>query len=234
MIKTTEDLKREMHETLNAFRMYAVTVETLEQAFEAYLGRLSNEAECAAARLAETAKYSGILSDAYSHQQSLTHAVCVAERESWNQIYDLKGQVRELLAANDNGCRALIDLQNTSRIAGDQIRESNRLLAEARDTVKRHRQSIGQLKNDRNNAQANERRLKAELQKVRKYLSELRKELPGTSAQSSGLSIHKSICGGMAIGSHTDCVHPFQNVRWATRENGANYYKCGLCGEQAK
>lgn len=188
MIKTTEDLKREFYDLLGMVRSHTahtVTMRIFEESLEAYLARLGNDAECSAARLSEALKYSGILSDAYTHQQGLTHAACVAERESWSQIYDLKGQVRELLAANDNGCRALIELQNTSRIAGDQIRESNRLLAEARDTVKRQRQSIGQLKNDRNNAQANERRLKAELQKARKDLSELRKEIPGTSAQIS-------------------------------------------------
>lgn len=156
---------------------------------------------------AEGLKQNGeILRDAYTHQQVMTI------------------EARKCADAERNRAQAF-DFANKS--AGE-------FLQEARAKVKAQRISIGKLKNERDNAMHALKVKTSKLEKALQGLSELRKLQPGTSDQSSGVNIHKSICDGVAIGSHTDCVHPFRNVRWATRENGANYYKCGLCGEQAK
>ena len=227
MTKTTEELKRAMYDqfartvkALQTTHNKNYKLSRLETALEAYLEALRQDARAEELRLTETIRYNAVLSDAYSHQQALTHAACVSERETWTQIHELKAEIKRLQDANDrgnaaslqdqatiqnlknandHGCRVLVQLQEerdelrnklqafefANKSSGEFLQESNRLLKEAREDKKRMRQSIGQLKNDRNNAQANETRLRLDNARLRQELAALRKERVATLAQSS-------------------------------------------------
>jgi len=69
-------------------------------------------------------------------------------------------------------------------------------LQQARAKIKAQRQSIGQLKNERDNARFTEKVRNTQLQKARQELSELRKLAGSTSGQSSGESASCIKCGG--------------------------------------
>lgn len=75
-------------------------------------------------------------------------------------------------------------------------KSAGELLQVANAKVKAQRLSIGQLKNDRNNAIANEVRLKGKLQEARKELLELRKEKSATRTQSESGNAPCITCGG--------------------------------------
>lgn len=91
--------------------------------------------------------------------------------------------------------------------AGKELREANRLLGETHETAKRQRQSIGQLKNDRNNAQANETRLRAVVAELRQKLSEARKSQPAIPTQTESENAVYAPAGRKLDGSQCNHVH---------------------------
>lgn len=204
---TTEELKREMYKAIQYMNLHRLIdsplLASFEDSLEAYLEALRKDATSEGQRLTETIRYNAVLCDAYAHQQGLTRAACVEARQAWDETYELKGKVQSLSDANNRGCNALLKLQEESielrnklqafqfanKSAGEFLQESNRLLAEARGDKKRMRQSIGQLKSDRNNAQANEARLRVDNARLRKELSEARKTIVGTSAQNASQNV---------------------------------------------
>lgn len=220
MTKTTEELKRDVYEKLADFRkIISIGGFTpaefihMENSLEAYLEAMRQEAIAKDVRIDHLERMGDVMRDGYMYQQQLTaQARTEADRER-------------------NRCQAF---EFANKSAGE-------FLAEARAKLKAQRQHFGKLKNERDNyartvkVRTSQRDgLEAQLLEARRELSELRKSLPGTSAQSHGANVHKSICGGLAIGSHAECVHPFRNVRWSAGENGRKGFKCGLCGEEAK
>jgi hypothetical protein len=153
MTKTTEELKREMYRALADFKcrkcvagVIVPTFDELDSALEAYLEALHKDASAESARLTETIRYSAVLSDAYAHQQQLTRAACVSERKAWDEVYELKGQVRD---ANDSGFSVLMDvraerdeLRNKLQAFEFANKSAGELLRDALATVKRQREYI--------------------------------------------------------------------------------------------
>lgn len=156
MTKTTEDLKRNFY---NKF-------EELKKAFQKTFGEQYNlgaiedllEAYLEALRQerVESLKYGNVLVDAYSHQQQLT----IQARNE---------------ADNERNRRQAFEFANQS--AGE-------FLQEARAKLKAQRQSIGQLKNERDNAVHALKVKTSKLEKALQELSELRKSLTATLTQS--------------------------------------------------
>lgn len=168
MTKTTEELKREMYASLTGFTK-AFTIGNfappqfaeLENALEAYLEALRQEADTLIVRLKGENERNVILLNAFRNQQNLTSdARTEADRER-------------------NRCQAF---EFANKSAGE-------FLIEARAKIARQRQSIGQLKNDRNNAQSLAAVNYEKYQKARKELSELRKHLGATRIQNESENV---------------------------------------------
>lgn len=156
MDKTTEELKHEINQTLAFFQKLVdkrvipdSTAELLPKLFGAYVAAIEGDAHAAALRLTETIRYNAVLSDAYTRQQQLTHAACVAEREAWAENHELRNQVRELLEANDNGCRVLMDLRESFDELRNKLqafefanKSAGELLRNAMATIRRQQKFI--------------------------------------------------------------------------------------------
>lgn len=216
MTKTTEELRHEMFDLLGMVKhqtAHAVTMRIFEESLEAYLEALRQERASLSASLTEVQKYSGILSDAYERQKGLTHAACVESRDAWGETYDLKRDVRELREANDNGCRFLIRLQDERDELRNKLQafefanqSAGEFLQQARAKVKAQRQSIGQLKNERDNAQHALKVKTSKLEKAIQELQEARQVIGSTVAQNRRYLISCAKCGGSGrelIGMHT-------------------------------
>lgn len=155
MTKTTEELKREyaraMHDVMHHAR--AIGPNTLarmrefEDAVEEYLEQLRQEMAANSVRLDGENERNKILLDAYRQQQDLT-----------SQARTEADQLRNRLQA----------FEFANKSAGEMLQAAN-------EKIKRQRQSIGQLKNDRNNAQSLAAVNYEKYQKARRELSELRK-----------------------------------------------------------
>jgi len=98
------------------------------------------------------------------------------------------------------------ELRNRLQAFSFANQSAGEFLQQARAKIKAQRQSIGQLKNERDNAEANEARLRKVLSDARKELSELRKSAGGTSGQSSVENSAESILGGV----QRICQHSFR------------------------
>lgn len=210
MTKTTEELKHALYEKLKLSWEFISPhgvggrrMTEFEDSLEDYLEALRKDAMSESQRLTETIRYNAVLSDAYAHQQGLTHAACVEARQAWDETYELKSKVQGLSDANDYGCRVLMklteerdELRNKLQAFEFANKSAGEFLQEARAKVRTQRQSIGQLKNERDNANFREKVQSSKLEKALQELSELRKAVGGTSAQSSQVCIACSKCGG--------------------------------------
>lgn len=210
MTKTTEELKREMydqaremrndpyHDGLNnlCYRLQASKYAKFESALEAYLEALRQEHERLVHINAATQHHSEILSDAYSQQKGLTHAACAEARETYDKLLEAKEIIQRLHVQNEDGYTALKkliaehdDLRNKLQAFEFANKSAGEFLIEAREKIKRQHQSIVQLKNEKHNIQAAANSYQEKYQKARKELSDLRKELPATLAQSSSENV---------------------------------------------
>lgn len=91
---------------------------------------------------------------------------------------DLRNRLQAFEFANKSSDEFLIEAQ-------ELLRSERKVMAHLQAKVKSQRQSIGQLKNDRNNAQALAAVNYQKYQKARQELSDLRKSLMATPAQDS-------------------------------------------------
>lgn len=127
---------------------------------------LPGEIESLIAQLAETQKWNGILSDAYAHQQGLTHAACVSDRESWEQVRELKQEARyheekvakvaELLKVQGEACNCKDDayfrgMYNGLAVALSCLDESRPVFIDAPAVSERQKltEQVEDLRNDR-------------------------------------------------------------------------------------
>lgn len=229
MIKTTEELKHEMYSDLNRIsRMISDgcvpkrVLPVFEDALEAYLERLHNEATSSAARLEEQIKWADICSSAYAHQQQLTHAACVSERETWAENHELKSRIRELEAFNSNGEAASLRDQVTIQ----ELREDRAKLCDERDLMRNRLQALQSA-----NAAAGEeyRAAQALIKRQREIIGELymakatRKVVPGTSSQSSDEKSVVEVLGAF----QRLCQHSWR--RLVAYPGGKDHQECIFC-----
>lgn len=182
MTKTTEELKRDMydlalemrndpyHDCFKSlyYRLSEKNYGKFESALEAYLEALRQESIAKDVRIDHLERMGDVMRDGYMYQQQLT------------------AQARNE-ADSERNRRQAFEFANKS--AGE-------FLQEARAKVKAQRQSIGQLKNERDNAQHALKVKTTKLEKAPQELQELRKVVPGTSAQSSEEGVACVKCGG--------------------------------------
>lgn len=164
MTKTTEELKREMYRSLNDAKLWGCTTQgaeatlhILETRLEDYLEALRQEMAASSARIDGENERNKILLDAYRQQQDLT-----------SQARTEADQLRNKLQA----------FEFANKSAGEMLQAAN-------EKIKRQRQSIGQLKQERNNAEANETRLRVVVADLRQKLQEARKAQSATPTQDS-------------------------------------------------
>lgn len=197
MTKTTEELKHDMYLKFKELDSHALINEKswrlckdFESLMEAYLESLRQEHERLVHVNAATQHHSEILSDAYTHQQGLTHAACTEARETYDQLLESKEIIQRLHDQNEEGYSALTklraehdELRNKLQAFEFANKSAGEFLIAAREKIQRQRQSIGQLKNEKHNIQAAANSYQEKYQKARKELSELRKMVGSTIAQ---------------------------------------------------
>jgi hypothetical protein len=165
MTKATEELKHAMYRELNQITGEA-KFDPFQSALEAYLEALRQESVAKDVRIDHLERMGDVMRDGYLYQQSLTiQARTEADRE--------RNRAQAFEFANKS--------------AGEFLQASQA-------KVKRQRQSIGQLKNDRDNARNLAGANYTKYQKARKELSELRKLVGSTSAQSSSENVAEVKC----------------------------------------
>lgn len=239
MFKTTEELKLETFRLLNLTKKMCLEGVVPEQtltdfglAFEAYLARLDNEAKSNAARLEETQKWSSICSDAYTHQQQLTHAACVSERETWSENHELKSRIRELEATNSQAeesreeLKRMTDLRHCyERLACDYTKKSVEL-TEERDALRNRLQALEHA----NLACGDQLRTAHDLiKRQRGIISDLYRTketfevVPGTSAQSSDEKAIGEVLGAIQM----PCQHSWR--RLVAYPSGKDHQECIFC-----
>ena len=150
MTKTTEELKRAMYQSLKIIRGYthcAPVLNDFEASMESYLERLRQEAIDVDSRLNHASKMFSIVQDAYSRQQDLT-----------SQARTEADQLRNKLQA----------FEFANKSAGEMLQAAN-------EKIKRQRQSIGQLKNERDNAIHLAKVRTTQRDKLAQQLQEMRK-----------------------------------------------------------
>lgn len=152
MTKTTEDLKREMYDRLSALTereegSCLFMARNLEEALEEYLEALRQESVAKDVRIDHLERMGDVMRDGYMYQQKLT------------------AQARNE-AGSERNRRQAFEFANQS--AGE-------FLQEARAKVKTQRQSIGKLKNERDNAVHTLKVKTSKLEKALQELQELRK-----------------------------------------------------------
>jgi len=203
MTKTTEELKREMYFFIKEVNKVIAdqvvphnTMPLLECTLEAYLEALRQEMAAKDVRIDHCERMGKVLQDAYERQQDLT-----------SQARTEADQLRNKLQA----------FEFANKSAGEMLQAAN-------EKIKRQRQSIGQLKNERNNAQSLAAVNYEKYQKARRELSELRKAQCSTSAQShgekflcvtcgnSGTVLGLSQGGGLAFGMNCPACRPAMRV----------------------
>lgn len=169
MTKTTEDLKRAMYEYFEVARSNSARpnlFSLFEKSLEEYLEALRSEKEILTARLQGENERANILLDAYRNQQ--------------RQTIEARTE-----ADSERNRRQAFEFANKS--AGE-------LLIDSRAKVKAQRQSIGKLKNERDNAQHALKVKDSKLQKALEELSEARKLAGATSVQSVEETAPETIC----------------------------------------
>lgn len=182
MAKTTEELKREMYTKLRHCKVWGEQhLQEFEDSFEEYLEALRREAEILKIQVKSEGERGGIILDAYHRQQDLTM------------------QARADADTERNRAQAF---EYANKSAGE-------FLQEARTKIKAQRQSIGQLKNERDNAvhaakvRTSQRDgLEAQLLEARKELTELRKSVSATRIQDSGENAPETKCGAAQVKCH--------------------------------
>lgn len=202
MTKTTEELRREMYGFIGEVKKVVdgqgvprISMPLLESALEEYLERLRLEALALQMRNDQQRK---IIEEA-GGTNDLCHRLI--------KMTDERDQLRNKLQA----------FEFANKSAGEMLQAAN-------EKVKRQRQSIGQLKNERNNAQSLAAVNYEKYQKARRALSELRKAICSTSAQSngekflcatcgdSGIVLGVSQAGGLAFGMNCPACRPAMRV----------------------
>lgn len=159
MTKTTEELKREMYKHwesamrwVSPYSSESSHLHSFESALEAYLEALRQETEA-------LKRQGNIALDAYTHQQTLTmQARSEADRE--------RNRAQAFEFANKS--------------AGEFLQGANNLVKVQREKIDHQRQSIGKLKNERDNAVHALKVKTTKLEKSLQELSEARKFIPGT------------------------------------------------------
>lgn len=162
MTKTAEELKREMYEFLKILRVNSGRpnlADIFESALEAYLEALRKQLNQMAAGSSELLT---AIKTIDQHHRSMTE-----ERDN------LRNRLQAFEFANKSAGEFLIEAQ-------ELLRSEREVIAHLQAKVKRQRQSIGQLKNDRNNAQSLAASHYAKYQKVRQEMAELRKSMMPT------------------------------------------------------
>lgn len=174
MTKTTEELKREMSGRLHLLKHGTETIgqeqdaEKFESALEEYLEALRQEGDSLIVRLQGENERNLILLDAYRQQQTLT-------MQARGEADSYRNKLQAFEFANQS--------------AGE-------FLKEARAKVKAQRQSIGQLKNERDNAKFTLKVRDTQLQKALQELQEARQVIGSTIAQNRRVLISCAKCGG--------------------------------------
>jgi len=225
MTKTTEELKRAMYRQLKNLEIAGFfgkeILDHLGSALEEYLERMRQDAKGEELRLTETIRYNAVLSDAYTWQQQLTHAACVAERDTWADNHELKSQVRELkevrrvlVDSNDAGCRMLMSLREERDELRNKLqafefanKSAGEMLQAANEKIKRQRQSIGQLKNERDNAVHLAKARTTQRDKLAQQLQEARKDKGAASVSDSAGNDPESIMRSV----QRNCQHSFRH-----------------------
>lgn len=188
MTKTTEELKREMYKSLANLKgrieiNYSVKdvqrgADEFENELEDYLEALKKDRELISLTLAGSSLQGKLLLDAYSRQ------------------IDLTSQARTEADRERNRAQAF---EFANKSAGEFLISSQDQLAAANSLIKRQRQSIDQLKRDRNNAQALAAVNYEKYQKARKEASELRKAARAMPVQDSTENASCDKCGGGGV-----------------------------------
>ncbi len=200
MIKTTEELKRDMYnrwKQLNAATSaghvpYA-SLAAFEEAMEAYLERLRVEAELSARLHAEIHERVALLEDGYSAQYQRTKDALADNRDCWNEIYRLTKEKTELRGECEETARLRSDLREMTE-ARESLKFTLDLVRIERDEIQDrllvidHAYHIVQTVND---VAGQELRLSREtIKSYRKCVKRLEKRLkvfknqPATSGQS--------------------------------------------------
>lgn len=155
MTKTTEELKREMYRALANLRVRIeinYSVKDMLRGADEFESEMEDYLEALSQEIAGLKRQGNIALDAYTNQQTLTM------------------QAREEADKERNRAQAF-EFANQS--AGE-------FLIRAQAKVKAQRQSIGKLKNERDNAVHALKVKTTKLEKALQELSEARKSLPGT------------------------------------------------------
>jgi len=157
MTNATEVTKREMYKALKIVNecFASLPIQKLEEALEAHLEELRKELKS---------------------EKTLANRKCEQVCDLTEEHDELRNKLQAFEFANKSSGEFLIEAQ-------ELLRSEREVMAHLQAKVKSQRQSIGQLKNDRNNAQALAAVNYQKYQKARQELSELRKSLSGTSAQ---------------------------------------------------
>lgn len=207
MTKTTEDLKRALYEYFEVARSNSARpnlFSLFEKSFEEYLEALRSEKEILTARLQGENERANILLDAYRNQQ--------------RQTIEARTE-----ADGERNRRQAFEFANKS--AGE-------LLIDSRAKVKAQRQSIGKLKNERDNAlhtlkvRTMQRDVfESQLAGVRTELMEARKLVGATSVQSVAENVAGDECRGVTAINELDSIEAFVKASIAgfekfDRENG--------------
>lgn len=189
---TTEELKRAMYLNLPQART-VYGAEAFENALEAYLEALRQETTAKDVLIDHLERMGDVMRDGYMYQQQLTMQ---ARAEA--------DQYRNKLQA----------FEFANKSAGE-------FLVEARNKVRAQRQSIGQLKNERDNATYALKVKDSKFNKALQELSELRKVLGSASAQSSAANVSELKLD--AKSTHSECRHLFASPDFCS--------SCSACGE---
>lgn len=185
MIKTTEELKREMYGRLKSFQK-AFTIgnfmpkefTSLEDSLEAYLEALRQEA---------------------------------------GTLREERDQLRNKLQA----------FEFANKSAGDLLREAMTLNKQQREAIKRQRQSIGQIKQDRNAAQRLAVTRTQQRDEARKELQEARQIIGSTIAQN-----RRESASGEELKRFAGHCDRCNGLRFERNASGALTGPCYKCGDR--